>query len=269
MLIEQNNLYIRFLVAVVGQACNLRCRDCGNFAPFAPKETLRYDVNNIIEHLRIITKYSRIRLLQIQGGEPFIYPHLGLLLDYIKNCSAIEKCLIATNGTVLPNISPDLLQNEKFIVRISNYPVDLNINGKIQDWLQINSIKYEVYHFVSKEDKWFDLGKGKRYKHSWEAELHFQNCLFRNCLTLEAGLLGRCSRSIIAQKLQKFIPRIENGGGGCYLPISDSEEFKLWMKEYISNPHHMEACRYCNGTDESLLIKPAIQLSSGEKWGDF
>ena len=58
---EQNKLYIRFLVVLVGQACNLRCRDCGNFAPFAPKETLRYDVNRIIGHLKIITKYARIR----------------------------------------------------------------------------------------------------------------------------------------------------------------------------------------------------------------
>ncbi|MCC8024798.1 MAG: 4Fe-4S cluster-binding domain-containing protein [Clostridium sp.] len=157
--IKKDKLYIRFLVAVVGQACNLRCRDCANFAPFAPKETLRYEVNDIIEHLKIITDCSRIRLLQIQGGEPFVYPQLGELLDFVQKCSEIEKCLIATNGTVLPNVSPQLLQHKKFIVRISNYPVAVNISKKIQEWLQSNSIRYEVYHFVSKEDKWFDMGK--------------------------------------------------------------------------------------------------------------
>lgn len=266
---EQNKLYIRFLVVIVGQACNLRCRDCGNFAPFAPKETLRYDVNRIIGHLKIITKYARIRLLQIQGGEPFIYPRLETLLEFVRHCPEIEKCLIATNGTVLPNVSPAILRHEKFIVRISQYPVASNISRKVQKWLHDNSIRYEMYHFVSKEDKWFDLGKGKTYKPGAEAEARFQNCLFRNCLTLEDGFLGRCSRSVIAWKLQGFAPRRPNRGGGCYLPVSDSETFRVWLDEYISNPRHMEACCYCNGTDVRLSIEPAIQLKSGEKWEDF
>lgn len=95
-------LYIHFLVITVGQACNLRCKNCGNFAPFAPKQTLRYDSRKIVEKLSTITKYADIRLLQIQGGEPFLYSELSHILEFVKQCSAIGKCLIATNGTIMP-----------------------------------------------------------------------------------------------------------------------------------------------------------------------
>lgn len=95
-------LYIHFLVVTVGQACNLRCKNCGNFAPFAPKETLRYDVHTILEKLKIITKFADIRLLQIQGGEPFLYSELFRILEFVKQCPSVRKCLIATNGTIIP-----------------------------------------------------------------------------------------------------------------------------------------------------------------------
>lgn len=57
------------LVLVVGQACNLKCKNCGNFCPISLPETKRYDVKSIIESLRIILKnVYRMSYLQIQGG---------------------------------------------------------------------------------------------------------------------------------------------------------------------------------------------------------
>ena len=46
--------YMRFLAVIVGQACNLRCLDCGNLTPFAPHETKRYNVDHIIESLETL-----------------------------------------------------------------------------------------------------------------------------------------------------------------------------------------------------------------------
>lgn len=46
--------YMRFLAVIVGQACNLRCLDCGNLTPFAPHETRRYNVDHIIESLETL-----------------------------------------------------------------------------------------------------------------------------------------------------------------------------------------------------------------------
>ena len=46
--------YMRFLAAIVGQACNLRCLNCSNLTPFAPHETKRYNVDHIIESLETL-----------------------------------------------------------------------------------------------------------------------------------------------------------------------------------------------------------------------
>ncbi len=75
----------------------------------------------------------------------------------------------------------------------------------------------------------------------------------------ENGLLGHCSRSVIARKVQLFqLPLQIKAGkeGGGYVPVSRSGEFKELLSEYISNPHYMEACRYCNGTDPGASVEP-------------
>lgn len=255
-------LYIHFLVVTVGQACNLRCKNCGNFAPFAPKRTMRYDCHEILEKLKSVTKYADIRLLQIQGGEPFLYSELSDILEYVKQCSAIKKCLIATNGTLIPGggIRWELLQDEKFIVRISNYPVTADKSARVQEWFRERKIRSELYHFVSKDDKWYDLGMEMECHTADEeeqekAEQRFQNCLFRNCLTLERGVLGRCSRSVIAEQVQGFLAQERD-----YLPVADGPDFLERLERYINTPEHMEACCHCNGTGTENLIEVALQL---------
>lgn len=60
---------MRFIVVSVGQACNFRCRDCGNFAPISPAEFRRYKVEDIIDSLSSILKnVSKVVNIQIQGG---------------------------------------------------------------------------------------------------------------------------------------------------------------------------------------------------------
>ena len=82
--IARKGYYIPFIVISVGQACNFRCRDCGNFAPLAPAECRRYDVDTIINNIQCILKYAPyIEGMGVQGGEPFVYNDLDKLLVYL------------------------------------------------------------------------------------------------------------------------------------------------------------------------------------------
>lgn len=266
---EPARIYIHFICATVGHTCNLRCRDCANLTPFAPADLRHYDVDRIIEQLDIITKYADIRLLQIQGGEPFLYQELERLLDHVRACGEIQMCQIATNGTVLPKVSPEALQGEKFMVRISHYPVEEDVSAEVQKWLAEHSIRSRIYHFISREDKWFDLGK--TYNPYGDVEERFQNCLFKNCFTLENGVIERCARAVNSQRLLGF--EAENVGGGQngdgdYLPVRDRAGFREALERYIMKPHAMEACRYCGGTEGKAKLDPAVQLPPGTKWED-
>lgn len=156
-----------------------------------------------------------------------------------------------------------LLQDEKFVVRISNYPVNSDKSGSIQEWFRERNIRSELYHFVSKDDTWYDLGMemGCRTANDEEqkkAEQRFQSCLFRNCLTLENGILGRCSRSVIAEQVQGFSAK-----EGDYLPVEDDLKFSKRLERYINMPEHMEACCHCKGTGRENLIEVALQLGKG------
>jgi organic radical activating enzyme len=259
--LKPDDIIIPFLVVSVGQACNFRCKDCGNFAPFAPKDTLRYDMGTIIRDLDTIIKYARIELLQIQGGEPFLHPQLEELLVFVRKCRAISLCQIATNGTVLPQVSPQSLTGEKFLVRISNYPVQRNASEQVEKWLIEHSIRMRIYHFQAKTDKWYYLGKN--CTDDTDVEKRFQTCAFHECITMENGYLGHCSRAAIAQRVQNFT---EPTG---LLPILDRTDFKEKLYQYIHMSTYMGACIHCNGTNGGPMVPPAIQLKPGETWKDL
>ena len=165
----------------------------------------------------------------------------------------------------MPNISPQILTDEKFIVRVSNYPA-IAIENKAEAWLKKHHIRHEVYHFISGEDKWYDCGK--KMNVPGDVEKRFCNCLFKDCYTLEEGKIGRCARSVISWKIQGY--DLEDSiQKGDYILVSERPGLREELENYIQHPHFMEACRHCNGTDNRIQVEPAVQMNSGDKWEDF
>ncbi len=131
---EKDGLIIEYLVLSVGQACNLKCRDCGNFSPILPIDTKFYDQSAVTNGLDIIAQNcERIRTLQIQGGEPFLYNQLVELLDFIGENEKFEWVQIATNGTICPDKRIlELIQKYGIEIRISNYDVSNSVTDKLK-----------------------------------------------------------------------------------------------------------------------------------------
>ena len=255
---------INFLVVVVGQRCSLKCRDCANFSPYAQKENMAYDVDSLISTLdKILGNIRKIRLLQIQGGEPFVYPYLGKLIDYLLLQEKIEQIVFATNGTVIPVKYLEKLSHPKISVRISNYPVVPK--EKINSLCEVfddSVIQYSVYNFVHGDSFWTKCGgieTPKEYDNGIVSDRYFR-CGFKTCLTLENGILGKCSRAIHAKEMQKFTPKKND-----YVSVTERHlKYKLIKYEFIqkiNRRYFMEACRYCYGTELSEKVTPAIQLN--------
>ena len=255
--IPQNPLVIPFLVVCIGQACTLRCKDCANFSPFAPKEHSVYPVTSILDNLHIITANSSIDLLHIQGGESFVYPYLDDILRFVIESANIRNCQIATNGTLLPKTDLNLLKSEKITVRVSNYPSVKNIAEKLRKFLLDNGINHRIHDFVSFTGEWNDIG-GINLPCEQDddaVQKRFDLCAKNRCFTLENSKISRCSRGVIAEAVQGFASK-----AGDYLIVNDSPDFKERLIEYVTFPKFMEACRYCNGYANSKLIEPAVQL---------
>ncbi|GHU31251.1 hypothetical protein AGMMS50256_19440 [Betaproteobacteria bacterium] len=266
--IQSKTAYIPFLVVCMGQACSLKCRDCGNFSPYAPKDTRFYSTEQIIRDLQVLIKQcSAIEILQIQGGEPFLHPGLGDLLNYlIREESRIHTIVVATNGAIPtpPQNVLEYLKDKKCFVRISNYKNVPRISRKIENTVTLfekNHIRYGEFNFASGIAKWNRMGSHLDTYHEASDEIvkkRFNDCAFRGCLTLENSTLGYCSRSVIATRLQNFHP-----GADDYLQVSDSVDFRIRLVDYVTNRHYMECCRLCNGTAGELIL-PAIQLNYKE-----
>jgi len=164
---ETPKLETRFLGVSVGQACNYKCRDCANFAPYAKPENLRYSLNEIKMDIdRTMVYFERVDKFHIQGGEPFVYTELGELITYIANnySDIIRSVQIGTNGSILPsNELLDIISKYGVTVRISNYKREEN-HSRLIDKLKERNIKYKIYNFAGKKTKWNYLGGGRTAK---------------------------------------------------------------------------------------------------------
>lgn len=199
---------IPYLVLSVGHMCNLRCKNCGNFAPYAPPEYRRYPIEEIISDFEALFKViGHIQRLQIQGGEPLVYSDLLKLIGYLGACLEVGKIEIATNGTINPNdklMHMLCVNNVEF--RISDYPQNRRNLATLLAQLHIYRIPARVYGFTTKESLWFDKGGTDTPREDDDriAAYRFNTCRNKGCLTLENGELHRCSRAANAQRLQGF-----------------------------------------------------------------
>jgi hypothetical protein len=255
------SLSLERLVIVTGQACTLRCRDCGNFAPFAPEAMKSYLWEDLREDVLIVFKeIEKIEKVIIQGGEPFLYKKLTDLIYLIYEARKTENIQIDTNGTLVP--SSDLIEcikQCKVIVRISDYaissPEKKDNQEKIINILSENEIPYKIYQFGSGNSTWFDSGTGLACdKSDQAAKARFESCSFNVCLTLENGKIGYCSRSIIAEIVQEIKTK-----QGDYVIVRNNKNLKEELYNYVNKKKYMEACKYCYGTFGRPTISAAIQ----------
>lgn len=250
-------LEVKLVSICVGQACNLKCRDCANFAPYAHKNNMRYPIEKIKRDIdRALPYFSMIDILHIQGGEPFIYSDLPELLKYIKERYGhlIKKIRIATNGTIVPSEETlDAMKEAGAVVRISNYPIETK-GESIGEVLETKGIGYTLYNFVNTVGEWSNTGDLEYVidKNVDVVKQVFQ-CGWNWCYTIENGLIGRCARSIPALSLQGIRQREMD-----YIDLNKEIDIKKFHKYFIfTSP--MECCRHCKGSTGEP-IEPAIQI---------
>lgn len=250
-------LETRLLSICVGQACNYRCKDCVNMAPYAKKNNLRYDLNNIIRDLDAILPYfKRIDKLHIQGGEPFLYSELDKLLQHIEYNykNILGNIQIATNGEISPNNKVlQIISKDLYDVRISNYKNALNIENTKRVLEQFN-IKYHMYDFANGKGYWNYSGD-KNYiaPESEDTYNKVLNCNWCMCYTVENGLVGRCARSIPSITIQDLENYKED-----YLDLNSQLDARE-VGKYFMFIKPMNACKHCMGS-EGDAIEAAIQI---------
>ena len=254
-------LRIPFLVLSVGQACNLNCKNCANFAPYATPELRRYSIESIIADFESLFKVvGRIDSLQIQGGEPLTYSDLPKLIGYLSACKEVGDIVVATNGTITPSDKVmHFFSMNNIKLRVSNYLQNRKNLESLADKTQAYRINVFLYDFASREALWYDCGGLNTPCENDDRIVaeRFNKCSFKGCLTMENGELHRCSRAPNANKMQGFnqLPPPHD-----YVSVRNNANLESHLIEYLSKPHFETACRYCNGTWNVRKIPAAEQL---------
>jgi MoaA/NifB/PqqE/SkfB family radical SAM enzyme len=109
----------------ITNACNLRCSMCGQWSDegymHARKESLKQEMT-LADWKRVVDELAAhgIPSLLLRGGEPFLFPDVVALLEYINSRGIF--CSIDTNGTMLETYAQE-------IVRIGGIHLTISVDG--------------------------------------------------------------------------------------------------------------------------------------------
>lgn len=89
------------------------------------------------------------------GGEPFLYPNLKEILEYLLAQKKVLGIMLITNSTLLPKPEVlELLKNPKILVEISDY-------GHLEKMSRLIQVLEEkdIFFKVLTEQTWTDMGE--------------------------------------------------------------------------------------------------------------
>jgi len=112
----------QFISFTVLNACNLRCKMCGQWSETGYVKNKIVDANpqlKLSDWKRLIDEISEhnIRFILIRGGEPFLFPGIMELIEYANSHGIFLS--IDTNGTVLEKFVDDLVKLENLHITFS------------------------------------------------------------------------------------------------------------------------------------------------------
>jgi len=241
--------------------CDLKCKGCGSLMPMYshPKDV---EIDLILHSLdRFFSVVDRVFRVNVIGGEPFLYPNMDQVIDYLNKRDEVIKVVVPTNGTVVPD-NPKLyeaLRNPKNHVRISHYEAFDKKAGKLLARLQEEKIDHSVKVFGKDTYLWYDFGNYElRNRNEKELAAQFYECEVE-WMSLYRGKLYPCPRA--AHSIDLGLQPAE----GNYIEIADEsvtlDELKANLEKFVYETSFYPACNRCDrGTGKCPVIPVAEQL---------
>ena len=260
----------------ITMACKLKCSLCSNYAPYYIKpqyHSLDYLIEMMRRYFSVVTHVNK---LMFTGGEPFLHPSLGgLIEDLCQYRDRIDIFGVITNGTLIPR--QDVLDaakkfGEKFHFLIDNYGPELSVKTKeVAAILDEQGIRYILRNYTEKDPHcggWVDFGdlSQKKCATQEETEKLYAKCAYPQKLHFAFDLVDgamypcgpsrRCKELGIAADYSEYVDLFDDT-----LTVNEQRE-KIAA---IYQKKSLVACAYCNGMHEdSPRFQPGQQLTKEE-----
>lgn len=198
-----NKVYFSAVSFLPSTACNLRCRHCLNFNPFAKQFYVRKREDLIADVDLFFSVVDRIMLFHVSGGEPLLYAHTADLIEYIdkRYGDRIDTLRTVTNGTVVPSDAVlEKLSRCNIEITVDDYREAVPAYKENFEKLLEKLNQYKIKHYVNKVDSWIDLAPEKtNYSYMTEEQLikHRDSCN-QSWQELRDGKLYSCNYAAYA-----------------------------------------------------------------------
>ena len=269
---DQYNRKIDYLRISLTDRCNLHCRYCRpEVSEHVPhNEILRYE-----ELLRICRAALQlgIRKFKITGGEPLLRKGSSDFIASLKQLDGVEQVTLTTNGTLLAQQLPALIEAGVDSINVSLDTLDAayyteltggSLDSVLQSLqeLQIAGIPFKLNCVPLAEAGLSDIMQLLKLAHRYNAPLRFIELMPLECNTDLKGLSGSEIRSLLEQaglQLQRDAQRYGNGPasywriGGYKMPVGFIE------------PLHNKFCAVCNRVRLTSvgMLKPCLYCNEG------
>ena len=264
---KKDKVYFSSISFLPSTACNLTCRHCLNFNPFAKNFYVR-GWDELVKDIDLFFScVDHIMLFHISGGEPLLYKYTADLVEYIdKNYrNQIDTLRMVTNGTIVPQ--------DTILSKLSQCGVEITVDDyrdavpQFQNCFDqlINKLeKYHIKYYINKSDSWIDLAPEKTDYSDWselQLEMHREKCQ-QSWQELRDGKLYSCNYAAYAtvagiageQDLEEVYDLTK------YVPTQKKElvEFRLGY----TAKGYTNFCKKCRGftPENSEQVKSAEQV---------
>jgi MoaA/NifB/PqqE/SkfB family radical SAM enzyme len=215
-----------------------------------------YDIDDLLHSVKnVVDAVDGVSLFTLMGGEPFLYPNLREVIDFLKGSMKVANIRIVTNGTIIPDESViNSLIGTKILVCISDYGALSHKKEDLKIILTGKNIHFEEWKF---SDAWIDMEDFDPNKSEAEIRDGYAKCMLGNpCKSLLNGRLYPCFR---AATLTNLCLKDEDKSEFVELKDDSALNVRGEIKRLLQETS-LSSCRYCGRIGGGgKRITPAIQ----------
>lgn len=243
--------------------CNMRCKGCSSLLPLF-ETPCDVKIEQILQDFRLVFSGIDECIRITVGGEPFLYPNLKEILEYLLEEKKVLGIMLITNSTILPKPEIlELLKNPKILIEISDYG-QLEKMSRLVELLEAHDIFFKVLT----DQQWTDMG-GVECRNRTEEEMRFSylNCNQSKVIKgFHNGRFHTCARS--SRMLELGVYQSERD----YFDLN-AEDAGEQIREKLKTLYYSEsadACNYCDlGTLPAKVIEAGIQMQGNMRKSDY
>ncbi len=157
---KKDEVYLSSISFLPSTICNLNCKNCLNFNPFAKQFYVR-EWDDLVRDVDLFFAcVDKIMLFHVSGGEPLLYKHTADLIRYIDENygDRIGTLRTVTNGTVVPKDEVlEVLAKCNVEITVDDYRDTVPKFNDRFDQLIEKLNEYGIKYYINKADSWIDL----------------------------------------------------------------------------------------------------------------